>query len=88
MLSSTRRLLPISQRDFVRVICYGGRAEGGCRGETAVLLNTMCCTIPLVILVESWSKELLQGLCFDTLLGGREPCGSSFRWRVSDTSVR
>ena len=26
-------LLPISQRDFVRVICYGGRAEGGVAGK-------------------------------------------------------
>src|SRR5215470_8532639 len=33
------RLLPISERAFVAAVCYGGRAAGGCRGETAVWLD-------------------------------------------------
>src|SRR5215510_9908826 len=64
-------LLPISQLDLPKGICYTRSPQAwprlaGCRGETAVLLHTMCCTIPLVMLVDSWSKESLQDLCFDS----------------------
>ena len=34
-------LLPISERALVAGVCYRGQAAGGCREETAVLLDPM-----------------------------------------------
>jgi hypothetical protein len=34
-------LLPISERACVAAVCYGRRAAGRCRGETAGLLDPM-----------------------------------------------